>query len=212
MPKLNILILASGNNTRSGNVRPKILEKVRRRELLFHVIDTAMLLNPSKIIITVGSNHEYIMNTVNIYYPNNNFCFIYQDLPLGTTHALLCCYDFINNECKKTENFIILSAILMNLEIETIQSLISKPDSMLITSVDSSLNTDHEINSDLLVNFDQSLYTNNVYNKIIDCQAYNLTLKTIDKLIDNFNEYSGIIFNICDTINITIIFITLTWI
>lgn len=81
------VILAAGMGTRMNSDVPKVLHGLYGRPLLQYVIEAALGLNPSKIIIVVGKNRSLIEKSVSL---PKNACFAVQEKPEGTAHAVLC--------------------------------------------------------------------------------------------------------------------------
>ncbi|HNU20492.1 MAG TPA: NTP transferase domain-containing protein, partial [Hydrogenophilus thermoluteolus] len=53
---VDIVVLAAGKGTRMRSARPKVLQPLAGRPLLFHVLDTAEALAPAQGVVVVG--HE----------------------------------------------------------------------------------------------------------------------------------------------------------
>ena len=76
---VNAIILAGGSGTRMGTTTCKFLEYIRRRPILFHVIDTVLSIGIKSIVIVLGKDFEHVMNIINATYVGNNFVFILQE-------------------------------------------------------------------------------------------------------------------------------------
>jgi UDP-N-acetylglucosamine diphosphorylase/glucosamine-1-phosphate N-acetyltransferase len=85
---LAIIILAAGKGKRMLNQElPKVLSKVNDKPLIAYVIDSALKLNPQKIVIVVGFLKNLVVEFVKKY-ANYQFDFVEQVEQLGTGHAV----------------------------------------------------------------------------------------------------------------------------
>ena len=57
---LNIIILAAGKGTRMKSEKLKVLHPLAGKAIIDHVLDTAKLLNPNKIIMVYGHQGEQL--------------------------------------------------------------------------------------------------------------------------------------------------------
>ena len=99
---LNIVILAAGKGTRMYSNTPKVLHKIAHKPMLFHVIDTALSVNPSKIILVLGHGIETIQESLKTLPQSvlDKIQIVWQKEQLGTGHALECALDKIENNAK----------------------------------------------------------------------------------------------------------------
>ena len=81
---LEIIILAAGRGTRMHSDLPKVLHDLAGKPLLQHVLDTASLLDPSRIHVVIGHGAERVRETV-----VGDVQFHIQAEQLGTGHAVL---------------------------------------------------------------------------------------------------------------------------
>lgn len=95
---LNIVILAAGQGKRMFSDLPKILHNVGNKPILQHVIEVALKLQPSKLIIVYGHKAERVKEKMDNTFVNNNFIWVLQDKQLGTGHALKCALPFLDND------------------------------------------------------------------------------------------------------------------
>ncbi len=95
---MNIVILAAGMGKRMRSALPKVLHTIAGKALLSHVIDTALSLNPARLIVIYGHGGELVRERIGaratglgadgkpfdapIYWAK-------QDPQLGTGHALM---------------------------------------------------------------------------------------------------------------------------
>lgn len=97
---LNIVILAAGKGTRMYSNTPKVLHKIAHKPMLFHVIDTALSVNPSKIILVLGHGIETIQESLKTLPKSvlDKINIVCQKEQLGTGHALKCALDQIESK------------------------------------------------------------------------------------------------------------------
>jgi len=90
---LVITILAAGEGKRMNSNIPKVLHLFNNKPMLVRIIETTLLLNPTKIIIITGKYHDLIKNTLSNYFDLNKTIleFVIQKDPLGTGDAIRCC-------------------------------------------------------------------------------------------------------------------------
>ena len=105
--------MAGGLGKRMNSIIPKVLHVIDNKPLIVHVLNTALELNPNKILIVVGKYHAIIQNAINNFIPKdkqkNLFKYIYQESAKGTGHAIMCCVNYLSNIRSLTQNVIILS-------------------------------------------------------------------------------------------------------
>lgn len=81
---LNIVILAAGQGTRMKSSLPKILHPLAGKPLLQHVVDTALTLNPNKVIVVCGHEAMQVQQAMTGY----DLVWVEQVEQLGTGHAV----------------------------------------------------------------------------------------------------------------------------
>ncbi len=84
MPNMNIVILAAGQGKRMHSNLPKVLHPVAGKPLAQHVIDTARLLSPEKLIVVYGHGGEVVRSTL----AADDILWAEQAQQLGTGHAV----------------------------------------------------------------------------------------------------------------------------
>lgn len=87
---INIVILAAGKGSRMFSELPKVLHQIGGKAILERVLDTALSLNPAKIIIIYGYKGQLVKDSINQSYPENKFIWVLQEEQSGTGHALRC--------------------------------------------------------------------------------------------------------------------------
>lgn len=98
MKKINVVILAAGQGKRMNSSLPKVLHKVGDIPMLCHVINTASMLDPNKIIVVYGHGGDTVLDTFSDeksgrYFTNGvtpKITWVRQIEQLGTGHALKC--------------------------------------------------------------------------------------------------------------------------
>lgn len=100
-----VVIMAGGLGKRMNSETPKVLQLLKGKPLIVHLLVEAQLINPKKIFIIVGKFRKQIRETIEEYIASNGLIeYIDQPEPLGTGHAVQCCkqsllqYSIIN--CK----------------------------------------------------------------------------------------------------------------
>ena len=83
---LSIVIMAAGKGTRMKSKLPKVLHKAAGKSMLDHVIDSAIKLNPSKILVIVGFEAQTVINSYDNRFP---ITWVEQKEQLGTGHAVM---------------------------------------------------------------------------------------------------------------------------
>jgi UDP-N-acetylglucosamine diphosphorylase/glucosamine-1-phosphate N-acetyltransferase len=82
---LAVVILAAGKGTRMHSDRAKVLHSLASRPLLIHVLDTAAILNPQRVVVVVGFQAEEVKQAC----ADRSVEFVEQKEQLGTGHAVL---------------------------------------------------------------------------------------------------------------------------
>jgi bifunctional UDP-N-acetylglucosamine pyrophosphorylase/glucosamine-1-phosphate N-acetyltransferase len=81
---MNIVVLAAGAGKRMRSALPKVLHPLAGRPLLSHVIETARMLSPTRIVVVVGHGGEAVQQAV----AAPDIKFAVQQEQLGTGHAV----------------------------------------------------------------------------------------------------------------------------
>ncbi len=120
---MNIIILAAGEGKRMKSSIPKVLNKIGGSSMLSRVVETALNLKPSKLIIVVNPLHKEIKKTLNFElcnYPEIKYIkFVKQSNPLGTGHAVKMSLPHLNSKFKT----MVLFGDVPLLSIKTLRSL-----------------------------------------------------------------------------------------
>lgn len=89
--KKSAIILAAGQGTRIKSDIPKVLHKVCEKEMVNQVIDTIKNAGIDNINLVVGKGAELVKERT----LNRSVSFSYQDVQLGTGHAVICAKKFL---------------------------------------------------------------------------------------------------------------------
>ncbi|MGQ9736025.1 MAG: bifunctional UDP-N-acetylglucosamine diphosphorylase/glucosamine-1-phosphate N-acetyltransferase GlmU [Thermaceae bacterium] len=79
------VILAAGLGTRMRSKTPKVLHPLLGRPMLHYVLEATLATKPDKVVVVVGHGREEVEKAL-LDYPVG---VAYQEVPLGTAHALL---------------------------------------------------------------------------------------------------------------------------
>lgn len=124
---VQIIILAGGMGKRMKSSLPKVLVEFNKKPMIIHVIEQALLLDPTQILIVVGKNTGLIIQeTIKewIIEKFDKLKFVLQDPPLGTGHAVHSCLPNLLNDNKT----IILSGDVPNIKATTLKNYFSLDD------------------------------------------------------------------------------------
>lgn len=83
---LSIIIMAAGKGTRMKSKQPKVLHKTAGKSMLDHVIDSAIKLNPTKILTIIGFESQQVIDAYDNRFP---ITWVEQKEQLGTGHAIM---------------------------------------------------------------------------------------------------------------------------
>lgn len=90
MDKLDIVILAAGKGERMVSRKPKVMHEIMGKPMIGYVVDTALSLDPSRIIVVTGYGRE----SVEAFLEGKGVECAVQDQQRGTAHALSCARGF----------------------------------------------------------------------------------------------------------------------
>ena len=92
-----VVILAAGRGTRMASPGPKVLQKLCGRPMLGYVVDQALTLEPSRVLVVVGHGSDavegYLKEEKADLGTNVDFRCVLQAEQKGTGHAVLVCLD-----------------------------------------------------------------------------------------------------------------------
>ncbi len=119
MKNIAVIILAAGKGTRMKSSTAKVLHCIRQKPMIQFVVDTAVRLAGSDVIVVVGTQASSVMNVVSNEYPMVRFAL--QENQLGTGHAVLCA---IPELVENIEHVLILCGDVPFLKTTTLASLV----------------------------------------------------------------------------------------
>ncbi|MDX2127658.1 MAG: sugar phosphate nucleotidyltransferase [Chloroherpetonaceae bacterium] len=118
---LSIIVMAAGKGTRMKSELPKVLHPIAGRPMIHFVIDTALSLNPSKIVIIVGHLAESVKESIQQEFQSVVLNYALQSPQLGTGHAVMQAQKPLEG---LEGNVIVLSGDVPLTAAETLQSLL----------------------------------------------------------------------------------------
>jgi bifunctional UDP-N-acetylglucosamine pyrophosphorylase/glucosamine-1-phosphate N-acetyltransferase len=105
--ELNVLIMAAGRGTRMRSQRAKVLHSLAGQPLINYVYQTALRLQPARIITVVGHQGEEVIATLTSQVPLlADFAkvvvpeFVWQTTQQGTGHAVLMAKELLINDLR----------------------------------------------------------------------------------------------------------------
>jgi UDP-N-acetylglucosamine diphosphorylase/glucosamine-1-phosphate N-acetyltransferase len=116
--KIAVIILAAGLGTRMKSNKAKVLHEIRQKPMVLYVVEAAMKVAGSDIILVIGNQAEKVRQTVSKI---ADVIFAFQEEQLGTGHAVLCALPFISDFI---EEVVILCGDVPLITSETIAGLI----------------------------------------------------------------------------------------
>lgn len=84
MHALAVVILAAGQGRRMKSKLPKVLHPLGGRPMIQYVLDTAIALDPSRVVMVVGQGAEQLQAIL-----DQNIAFVEQVQRMGTGHAVM---------------------------------------------------------------------------------------------------------------------------
>jgi bifunctional N-acetylglucosamine-1-phosphate-uridyltransferase/glucosamine-1-phosphate-acetyltransferase GlmU-like protein len=192
------IILAGGIGSRMKSLLPKVLHIINEYPMIYYVIQNAILVGSTKILIVVGKYKNMIRECINKYFPNTDiFEYIDQEIPNGTGHAIQCCVQYLSEiNMAKTDNILILSGDVPLIKNDTLNKLLLLPNSLLITNTETPFGNGRIIfKDDKIVKIVEEKDCTDLERKIqhINCGIYNITGQTLfDTIpfIQNMNKAS----------------------
>ncbi len=115
-----VVIMAAGLGTRMRSERIKVLHEVAGRSMILWCVETALALNPDRIVLVLGHQRQAVEAVVRAAYPNAPISIAVQEQQLGTAHAVLCAKEALADF---SGNVFILSGDVPTLSVETLKRL-----------------------------------------------------------------------------------------
>ena len=196
------IILAGGLGKRMKSLLPKVLHILNDKPLIYYVINNAIQIGSTKILIIVGKYKNIIKEYVYKYFIEFDMMIEYidQENPNGTGHAIKCCIPyFIRNQISKYDNILILSGDVPLIKIETLKELLSFKNALLITKSNTPFGCGRIIfnnkNKEKIIKIIEEKDCTEEEKKIqyINCGIYNITVQTLFEtvpFIQNLNKIS----------------------
>ena len=188
------LIMAGGLGKRMSSSLPKVLYEINEKPMIYYVIEKAFQAGCKQIGIIVGKYYEIIKSNIDVYYLNDTrIIYIIQEEPLGTGHAIKCSLDWMENNLDKNTDILILSGDVPLISIKTLENLLEKENSLLITKTNNPkscgriiFNSQNNVEK-IIEEKDCTLDQKEI--KYINCGIYNIKLRvlleTINKITNN---------------------------
>ena len=117
---LNVVVLAAGKGTRMCSNKPKVLHTLAGKSMLEHVLDTARLLDGSRLCVVVGHEAEQVKSSIS----EDDVVFVEQVPQLGTGHAVQLTVPFLDERAPT----LILYGDVPLIQEDTLKRLLSKAD------------------------------------------------------------------------------------
>jgi ribose-phosphate pyrophosphokinase len=86
--ELALIILAAGKGTRMESDLPKVLHPLGGKPLVAWVLESALALNPQRVVVVTGHKADEVEAAINKLFPKANIEFVRQKKMLGTGHAV----------------------------------------------------------------------------------------------------------------------------
>ena len=118
LKNLNIVVLAAGKGKRMISSTPKVLHNIIDKPMIYYVLKEAIKLNPAKIYVITGYEHEMLENYLAQNFPEV-IC-VYQNIQSGTGHAVSLIKEYYN---KEMESLMVLTGDCPLIKSETLKNL-----------------------------------------------------------------------------------------
>jgi len=204
------IIMAGGLGKRMKSDKPKVLNLLNGRPLIYYVIQSAICAGSNTILIIVGKYKEMIKNEVNklfsdfadkIYYITQPEVLINGELKVqGTGNAIKHCLPFfIEQQTLLSERVLILSGDVPLIQPQTLSLLLDDENSILITELENPFGCGRIVFSDnkqikeIIEEKDCTEEERTI--KYVNCGIYNFTVELLMscvpeiKNINKNNEY-----------------------
>ena len=119
---ISIIILSAGIGSRLNSNIPKVFHKVGNYPLLYHVLETANLVKPEKIILVISEKLKDYKLEIKKKFTNTQFCI--QKKQLGTADAVKSALNLLND--KRSDKTLILYGDTPLIQKNTLNNLIKK--------------------------------------------------------------------------------------
>ena len=191
------IILVGGLGKRMSSPIPKVLHLIKDKPMIYYVIQNAIIMGSSKILIVVGKFRSMIQEQIDIYFPNSElFEYINQPEALGTGHAIKCCIPyFIENRIPKHYNVAIISGDVPLLSSATLLQLCSLKNSLLITNSETPIGCGRicfDKNHNIVQIIEEKDCTNEQKKiQYINCGIYHITVDTLLETVPHITNQNA---------------------
>jgi bifunctional N-acetylglucosamine-1-phosphate-uridyltransferase/glucosamine-1-phosphate-acetyltransferase GlmU-like protein len=196
------IIMAGGLGRRMNSEIPKVLHLINDKPMLYYVIQNALSIGSSNVLIVVGKYKSLIQTEVDKYFPDHiGIEYIDQPEANGTGHAIKCCIPYlVENDFPLDTDVLILSGDVPLITEKTLSSLGNKQNSILITNIDNPTGCGRILFTPSLEGQPKTICQiveekdcTDAEREItyVNCGIYNLTMRTIFAtipIIDNINK------------------------
>lgn len=121
MKQLNVIIMAAGKGTRMKSALPKVLQQLGGKPLVQHVLETAQLLEATKIVVVTG--HQADVVEASLASMTSDVQTVRQIPQLGTGHCVQQAVPFLADDDSMT---LILSGDVPLTKLTTLRALIDR--------------------------------------------------------------------------------------
>jgi bifunctional UDP-N-acetylglucosamine pyrophosphorylase/glucosamine-1-phosphate N-acetyltransferase len=119
MAEIGVIILAAGQGTRMKSAVPKVLHRIGGKPLFLHVLETAKLLQPSRVAVVIGHGADAVRKA----YAGAEVSWVTQEKQLGTGHAVLSAK---NNFAAFAGELLILSGDAPLVQEQTLRAMLAR--------------------------------------------------------------------------------------
>ena len=92
-----VIILAAGMGTRMNSDKAKVLHEIQDQPMILFVVETAKKIAGDNVIVVIGHQSQQVRTVISKV---ANLLFAYQELQLGTAHAVQCAVPQIPDHCE----------------------------------------------------------------------------------------------------------------
>jgi UDP-N-acetylglucosamine diphosphorylase/glucosamine-1-phosphate N-acetyltransferase len=126
--------MAGGIGKRMESSVPKVLMYVGNEPILVKIIKQVLRIYPTKIYVVVGQYYENIKEVLQKFISMEKIEFVIQNPPLGTGHAVRCCFPRLSTHIDS--NVLVLSGDVPLIRAETMNKLLQNLGSLrIITTI-----------------------------------------------------------------------------
>ena len=121
---LDVMILAGGSGKRMNTTLPKVLNLVKEKPMIIHILEKVQKLSPNKIIIITGTAELEIKTAIENYSElADKIEYIRQEKPLGTGNAVLAAQNYYKT--KGDRDILVLPGDVPLITFELLQELVA---------------------------------------------------------------------------------------